>query len=69
MKLICAILMTFSCLVHAEELVIYSARNEQLIKPIFDLYKKETGVDIKFITDKEAPFNAKIENRRCKLTC
>ncbi len=35
------------------ELVVYSARNEQLIKPMFDAYTKETGVNIKFITDKE----------------
>ena len=37
----------------SNEVVIYSARNEQLIKPLFDLYTKETGVKIKFITDKE----------------
>lgn len=36
-----------------DEVVVYSARNEQLIKPIFDAYTKETGVRIKFITDKE----------------
>ncbi|MCM2312916.1 MAG: extracellular solute-binding protein [Steroidobacteraceae bacterium] len=35
---------------HAETLVVYSARNEQLIKPIFDLYTRETGVAIKFTT-------------------
>jgi iron(III) transport system substrate-binding protein len=45
----------------AKELVIYSARNEQLIKPIFDLYTKETGVQIKFTTDKEAPLLEKIK--------
>lgn len=37
----------------ADEVVVYSARNEQLIKPMFDAYTKETGVKIKFITDKE----------------
>jgi iron(III) transport system substrate-binding protein len=37
----------------ADEVVVYSARNEQLIKPLFDAYTKETGVKIKFITDKE----------------
>jgi iron(III) transport system substrate-binding protein len=37
----------------AAEVVVYSARNEQLIKPLFDAYTKETGVQIKFITDKE----------------
>lgn len=37
----------------AAEVVVYSARNEQLIKPLFDAYTQETGVQIKFITDKE----------------
>ncbi|MBS4036170.1 MAG: extracellular solute-binding protein [Ignavibacterium sp.] len=37
------------------ELVIYSARNEHLIKPVFDVYTKETGIKIKFVTDKEGP--------------
>jgi iron(III) transport system substrate-binding protein len=34
----------------AEALVVYSARNEQLIKPVFDAYTRETGVQIKFTT-------------------
>jgi len=34
----------------AETLVVYSARNEQLIKPVFDAYTRETGVTIKFTT-------------------
>ena len=37
----------------ATEVVVYSARNEQLIKPLFDAYTQETGVQVKFITDKE----------------
>ncbi len=37
----------------AAEVVVYSARNEQLIKPLFDAYTRETGVQVKFITDKE----------------
>ena len=41
--------------VFAEELVVYSARNEQLIKPLFDAYTKETGTKITFITDKAGP--------------
>ena len=36
----------------SQELVVYSARNEHLIKPVFERYKKETGVTIKYITDK-----------------
>ncbi len=39
--------------VSAAEVVVYSARNEQLIKPLFDAYTKDTGVEVKFITDKE----------------
>lgn len=34
----------------AETLVVYSARNEQLIKPVFDQYTRETGVEIRFTT-------------------
>ena len=36
----------------SQELVVYSARKEHLIKPVFDEYTKETGVKIKYITDK-----------------
>ena len=34
----------------AETLVVYSARNEQLIKPVFDAYTRETGVQVRFTT-------------------
>jgi len=37
----------------AEEIVVYSARVEQLIKPLFDVFTKETGITVKFTTDKE----------------
>lgn len=43
----------FAAQVQADEVVVYSARNEQLIKPMFDAYTKETGVKVKFVTDKE----------------
>jgi iron(III) transport system substrate-binding protein len=36
-----------------EEIVVYSARKEHLIKPLFDLYTEKTGVKIKYITGKE----------------
>ncbi|RRJ83517.1 extracellular solute-binding protein [Aestuariirhabdus litorea] len=45
----------------AEELVVYSARNEQLIKPLFDAYTAKTGVEIKFVTDKEGPLLARLQ--------
>jgi len=38
-----------------KELVVYSARNEQLIRPVFDAYTKKTGVQIRYVTDNEAP--------------
>lgn len=45
----------------ADELVIYSARNEPLIKPVFDRYTAETGTEIRFLTDKEAPLLARLQ--------
>ena len=45
----------------AEEVVVYSARNEQLIKPLFDAYTRETGVQVKFITDKEGALMARLK--------
>jgi iron(III) transport system substrate-binding protein len=44
-----------------EEVVVYSARNEQLIKPLFDAYTAETGVAIRFITDKEGALLEKLK--------
>ncbi len=35
-----------------EDIVVYSARNEHLIKPVFEKYTQETGIKIKYITDK-----------------
>jgi len=46
----------------AAEVVVYSARNEQLIKPVFDAYTQETGVMVKFITDKEGPLMARLKS-------
>ena len=45
-----------------EEIVVYSARNEHLIQPLFDAYTKETGVSIKFITDKEGPLMQRLKS-------
>lgn len=45
----------------AEEVVVYSARIDELIKPVFDAYTAKTGVPIKFITDKEAPLLARLQ--------
>jgi len=45
----------------ADEVVVYSARAEQLIKPMFEAYTKDTGVPVKFITDREGPLMERIK--------
>lgn len=37
---------------YSREVVVYSARNEHLIQPLFEEFTRETGVEVKFITDK-----------------
>ena len=61
-KLLAALTLVASALpALAEEVVVYSARNEQLIKPLFDAYTRDTGVQVKFITDKEGPLMVRLE--------
>jgi iron(III) transport system substrate-binding protein len=45
----------------ADEVVVYSSRIYELIKPVFDAYTAKTGVKVKFITDKEAPLMQRIK--------
>lgn len=45
----------------ADTVVVYSARNEQLIKPLFDAYRAETGTEVRFITDKAGPLLARLK--------
>ncbi|MDP3815638.1 extracellular solute-binding protein [Pseudomonas sp.] len=45
----------------ADEVVVYTARIDELIKPVFDAYTAKTGVPVKFITDKEAPLLARLK--------
>jgi iron(III) transport system substrate-binding protein len=37
------------------QLLVYSSRNEQLIKPMFDRYTEQTGQRIRFVTDDAGP--------------
>ncbi|KKM61984.1 hypothetical protein LCGC14_1526250 [marine sediment metagenome] len=46
---------------YADGLVIYTARKEHLVKPLFDAYTKKTGVEIKYITDKAGPLLARLK--------
>jgi len=43
------------CARQPAELVVYSARNEQLIKPMFDRYTADTGMPVRFVTDDAGP--------------
>ncbi|WP_460155258.1 extracellular solute-binding protein [Pseudomonas sp. S2_H10] len=45
----------------ADEVVVYSSRIDDLIKPVFDAYTAKTGVKVKFITDKEAPLMQRLK--------
>ncbi|TWI57317.1 iron(III) transport system substrate-binding protein [Pseudomonas duriflava] len=55
------LLTTTGAAIAADEVVVYSSRIDELIKPVFDMYTEKTGVKIKFITDKEAPLMARIK--------
>lgn len=44
-----------------DEIVVYSARKEHLIKPLFDAYTKRTGVKIKYITAKANPLMERLK--------
>lgn len=63
-RLTSAVLAAAAFLAHpamAQEVVVYSARIEQFIKPLFDAYTKETGVKVKFVTDKEGALLEKLK--------
>lgn len=43
------------------ELVVYTSRNDHLIKPVFDAYTAETGITIRYITDNASALAARIK--------
>lgn len=45
----------------AETVTVYSARNEQLLKPLLDRYSKETGTEIKLLTANEGALLARLK--------
>lgn len=53
-------LTAYTGVAQAKELVVYSSRQEHLIKPVFELYTQKTGVKISYITDGEAPLMARM---------
>ena len=59
--MICCVTLFTADTSRAEEVVVYSARIEQLIKPMFDAFTKDSGIAVKFITDKEGPLLARLK--------
>ncbi len=56
-------LMTFTAAQSfGKEVVVYSARKDHLIKPLFDAYKKETGVDVKYVTGEATPLMQRLKS-------
>lgn len=45
----------------ADEVVVYSARKEHLIKPLFDAYTERTGVQIRYVTDNAGALLARLK--------
>ena len=46
---------------YAEQVVVYSSRIEKLIKPMFDAFTKNTGIQVKFVTDKAGVLIARLK--------
>lgn len=57
----CCISVLGASAARAEQVVVYSARIEQLIKPMFDAFTKDTGINVKFVTDKEGALLARLK--------
>jgi len=43
------------------ELVVYTSRNEQLVKPLFDRYTEETGIEVTYLTDQAPPLMERLK--------
>ena len=59
--MVCCVTLFTANISRAEQVVVYSARIEQLIKPMFDAFTKDTGINVKFVTDKEGPLLARLK--------
>ena len=58
----CLVLLAQGALAAQKSVYVYSARKEHLVKPLFDAYEKETGVQVKYTTDKGPALMAKIKS-------
>ena len=53
-------LASLSSIASADTVTVYSARNEQLLKPLLDRYSKETGTEIRLMTANEGALLARL---------
>ncbi|PCI41005.1 MAG: hypothetical protein COB51_14350, partial [Moraxellaceae bacterium] len=44
----------------SEQVVVYSSRKDHLIRPLFEQFEQQTGIEVKYITDKAAPLISRI---------
>lgn len=56
----CCIVLFGTNFSYAEQVVVYSARIEKLIKPMFDTFTKKTGIPVKFVTDEAGVLLARL---------
>ena len=51
----------------SDKVVVYSARKEHLIKPLFDQFTQETGIQVEYITDKAGPLIERVRESKTIL--
>ena len=64
---LCAVIaLVGGCGQPTDDLVVYSSRAEQLVRPLFDAFAEETGIEVAFITDKAGALTQRLraESRR-----
>jgi iron(III) transport system substrate-binding protein len=54
-------LLAFGVNTFASELMVYSSRAEHLIKPLFEEFTKETGIKVRYVTDKDGALIEKLK--------
>ena len=49
------------CCGNSDPVIVYSSRQEHLIKPVFDRFTEETGIEVQYQTGEEGPLIARLE--------
>ena len=61
-SVICTCLLPAELFAAKQEVVVYTARKEHLVKPLFEAFTKETGIQVKYRTDKAGALVEKIKS-------